>query len=150
MAREAQTHLARPLTVLKVPACGYAPWVTDDVLDLLLELERAGWDSLCDSTGSDFYAGVMLPDALMVLANGMVMNRDAVVEALSQSPPWRRYELDDVRLVRPTDDTGILVYTATGYRDGDSPPFVGAMSSVYTRTDAGWKLALYQQTQIPG
>ncbi|MCV7170987.1 hypothetical protein H7I41_13800 [Mycobacterium manitobense] len=58
--------------------------MTDEVLDLLLELERAGWDSLCNSTGSEFYAGVMLPDA------------------------------------------------------------------VYTRTDAGWKLALYQQTQIPG
>ncbi|MCZ8380641.1 nuclear transport factor 2 family protein [Mycobacterium sp. CPCC 205372] len=124
--------------------------MTDEVLDLLLELERAGWDSLCNGTGSEFYAGVMLPDALMVLANGMVMDRDAVVAALSQSPPWRRYELGDVRLVRPADDTRILVYTATGYRDGDSPPFVGAMSSVYTRTDAGWKLALYQQTQIPG
>lgn len=124
--------------------------MTDDVLDALLELERAGWDSLCNSTGSDFYGTVMLPDALMVLANGMVMDRDTVVDALSQSPPWREYELGDVRLVRPADDTGILVYRATARRDGDDAAFVGAMSSVYTRTDAGWKLALYQQTQIPG
>lgn len=123
--------------------------MTDEVLDLLLELERAGWDSLCNGTGSNFYGGVMLPDALMVLANGMVMDRDTVVEALSQSPPWSRYELGDVRLIRPADDTGVLVYTGTGYRDGDDPAFVGAMSSVYVQTEQGWKLALYQQTQIP-
>ena len=44
--------------------------------DELLELERAGWDSLCDSTGSEFYGRIMLPTAVMVLANGMVMDRD--------------------------------------------------------------------------
>jgi hypothetical protein len=123
--------------------------MTDDLLDVILDLERAGWDSLCDGTGSDFYGRVMAPDALMVLANGMVMDRDTVVEALSQSPPWRTYELSDIRLVRPTEDTAVLVYTGTGYREGDEPAFVGAMSSVYARTDAGWQLALYQQTEIP-
>ena len=36
----------------------------------------------------------------------------------------------------------------TAYREADEPAFVGAMSSAYHRTDAGWKLALCQQTQI--
>jgi hypothetical protein len=40
------------------------------------------------------------------------------------------------------DDTG------TAYREADEPAFVGAMSSANHRTDAGWKLALCQQTQI--
>ena len=75
--------------------------MTSQVSDELLHIERAGWDSLCESTGADFYGELMLPDAVMVLANGMVMDRDAVVEALSQSPPWSRYEIGDVRLVRP-------------------------------------------------
>jgi hypothetical protein len=52
-----------------------------NVEDSLLELERAGWDSLCNATGSEFYGAIMLPDALMVLANGMVMDR---------TPWWRR------------------------------------------------------------
>jgi hypothetical protein len=121
----------------------------DDVLDEVLELERAGWNSLCDGTGSSYYAGVMTPEAVMVLANGMVMDRDTVVASLSQSPPWRTYELADSRLIRPSADTAILVYIGTGYREGAEPAFVGAMSSVYTRTDAGWKLALYQQTRVP-
>ncbi|MFZ0835718.1 MAG: nuclear transport factor 2 family protein [Mycobacterium sp.] len=119
------------------------------VLDILLKLERAGWDSLCNATGSQYYGGVMLPDAVMVLANGMVMDRDTVVSALSESPPWRTYDIADVRLIIVDDDNAILVYTGTAYRDGDEAAFVGAMSSVYHRTGDGWKLALYQQTQIP-
>lgn len=120
-----------------------------ELLDTLLELEQAGWDSLCDSTGSSFYGDVMLPQALMVLANGMVMDRDTVVGALSDAPPWGTYEIRDVRLVEPDENNAILVYTGVGYRDGDEPAFTGAMSSAYHRVGDGWKLALYQQTQIP-
>jgi hypothetical protein len=118
------------------------------VEDSLLELERAGWDSLCNTTGSQFYGEVMLPDALMVLANGMVMNRDTVVSSLSEAPPWRAYDIDEVRLIQLDDDNATLVYVGTAYRDGEEPAFVGAMSSAYHRTDDGWKLALYTQTRI--
>lgn len=119
------------------------------LFDELLDLERAGWDSLCKATGAEFYGELMLPDAVMVLANGMVMDRDTVVGALSASPPWRTYEISDARLIAVDDDNAVLVYTGTGYRDGDEPAFVGAMSSVYHRADGRWKLALYQQTRMP-
>jgi hypothetical protein len=122
--------------------------MSKDVLDSLLERERAGWDALCAGTGGQFYADVMLPDAVMVLANGMVMDRDTVVSALSQSPPWRDYDLDAVRLVSVDDDNAILVYTATAHRDGNEPAFVGAMASAYHRAGGQWKLALYTQTRL--
>lgn len=35
-----------------------------------------------------------------------------------------------------------------GARRGTAEPFVAAMSSVYTRSNTGWRLALYQQTAI--
>lgn len=119
-----------------------------NTLDALLELEHAGWKSLSDGTGDAFYGDVMTDGALMVLANGMVMDRDAVTSALGQSPPWVRYEIEDARLVEIDSDTAALVYRGSGYRDGADEPFVGAMSSVYTRSTVGWKLALYQQTAI--
>lgn len=129
---------------------GYESQMNADLGDELLDLERAGWNSLCNSTGAEFYGGVMLPDAVMVLANGMVMDRDTVVDALSESPPWRTFEIEDVRVIAVDADTAILVYTGIAYRDGDDPAFTGAMSSVYHRVDGGWRLALYQQTQRPG
>ncbi|MEV0671430.1 nuclear transport factor 2 family protein [Mycobacterium sp. NPDC050441] len=121
--------------------------MTTPVLDELLHIERAGWDSLCESTGADFYGDLMLPDAVMVLANGMVMDRNTVVSALAQAPPWRAYEISGVHLIALDDDNAALVYIGTAYRDGDEPAFVGAMSSVYHRVDGVWKLTLYQQTR---
>ncbi|MCA4721334.1 nuclear transport factor 2 family protein [Mycolicibacterium fortuitum] len=123
--------------------------MTSQVLDELLRIERAGWDSLCESTGADFYGELMLPEAVMVLANGMVMDRNTVVAALAESPPWRAYELSGVHVIVLDDDNAVLVYTGTAYRDEEEPAFVGAMSSVYHRVDGDWKLALYQQTRKP-
>jgi len=117
--------------------------------EALWDLERAGWASLCDGTGADFFAGIMTPDALMVLANGEVMTRDDVVAALGQAPPWASYEIADPRVVPVGADAAALVYVGTGHRDGDDPPFVGAMTSVYARDGETWKLALYQQTALP-
>lgn len=117
-------------------------------MDELIELERAGWSSLCDGTGAEFYGATMTADGVMVLADGSVMSRDDVVEALGQAPPWASYEMDDIRVVELGDDSSALVYVGTGHRD-EGDPFVGVMTSVYVRRDGGWRLAVYQQTPTP-
>lgn len=121
----------------------------DELRAIRLDIEHRGWDSLCDSTGGSFYGDLMTADAVMVLANGAVMDRASVVESLEQAPPWRTYTIDDVRLIRSGSDGATLVYVGTAYREGDQPAFVGVMSSVYRRDDDVWRLALYQQTPIP-
>ena len=114
-------------------------------MDDLLELEHAGWRSLCEGTGGRFYGELMTDQARMVLANGSVMSRRQVVEALAGAPTWDAYQIDDPAAVPIDDQTTALVYTGTGRR-GDGEPFVGVMTSVYVRRDDGWRLALYQQT----
>jgi hypothetical protein len=121
----------------------------DDLLSPILELERQGWDSLCDGTGGSFYGRLMTDDALMVLASGTVLDREAVVASLVESPPWSTYEISDVRLVDLGVDAASLVYTGTGHRDGEAA-FVARMSSTYVRVDGLWRLALYQQTPSSG
>jgi hypothetical protein len=118
----------------------------EDTKSALLDLERRGWDSLCNSTGAQFYGDLMIDDGIMVLANGAVMDRDAVVASLEHAPPWQSYDIEDVRLVDAGAESAAIVYVGTGYRDGDQPAFVGVMSSVYVRQDGRWRLALYQQT----
>jgi hypothetical protein len=122
--------------------------VSDTLLSTLLDLERRGWDSLCDSSGSAFYGELMTGDGLMVLANGAVMDRDQVVDSLSEAPPWRSYDIDHPRVV-DLGESAALVYMGTGHRNGDQPAFVGVMSSVYVRQGDRWRLALYQQTPVP-
>lgn len=109
-------------------------------------LERAGWDALCDGTGSEFYGRVMADDGLMVLANGSVMTRGDVVRALAESPRWTDYEIADLRLVGLGDGADGIVYRGTARRE--DLELVCMMSSVYVRDVRGWRLALYQQTPI--
>src|SRR5829696_9249283 len=118
-------------------------------MEELLEMEHAGWASLCNGTASDFYGDVMTDDAVMVLANGTVMTRSDVVDALRDAPPWAAYEIDDVRFIPLGQGSTAVVYLGTGHRGGDEPPFVGVMTSVYVERDGDWKLALYQQTPTP-
>ena len=124
--------------------------MTMDVLDLarLMDLERKGWDSLTRSTGGDFYGRLMTPDAVMVLVNGMVLDRDTVASSLNDSPPWASYDLTDARLVDVGADAAALVYRASAGRDGAAEPFVALMSSIYRIVDGEPRLALYQQTTI--
>ncbi len=123
---------------------------TEQLSATLLELEHRGWQSLCDGTGADFYGRIMTDDAVMVLANGAVMDRSHVVEALEGSPTWAGYDLTDERVVTIGPDAAALVYTGSAHRDGSQPSVVATMSSVYVRTTDGWRLAVYQQTPAPG
>ncbi|MFI6218546.1 nuclear transport factor 2 family protein [Nocardia brasiliensis] len=120
------------------------------VLSELLDIEGQGWDSLCDGTGAEFYGSLMTGDAIMVLANGTILDRDGVIAALQESPPWRTYEICQPRVIDVGVHSKILVYTGVAYRDGAEPAFTGLMSSVYLRVGGEWKLALYQQTEVIG
>ena len=117
-----------------------------DAAAVVLELEHAGWQALStgDAKGAEHYAALMTEHAVMALANGQVMERDEVIAALRDSPPWDTYTIDAPRVLALTDDVRAVVYEATGTR-GDTA-FHGVMSSVYVRTDAGWRLALHHQT----
>lgn len=130
-------------------AVGYALGMETDLIEELLELERSGWESLCDGTGSDFYGTLMTDDGLMVLANGKVMSREEVIAALAQSPAWASFEISNARTLELQSDVAALVYVGTGRRDG-ADDFVGVMTSVYRRSADGWELALYQQTPAAG
>ena len=90
-------------------------------MDELIELEKAGWASLCNGTGDSFYGDLMTDDGVMVMANGAVMTRKEVVDALAESPPWASYEIDDVQTVPVGDDAAALVYVGTGHRGRGQP-----------------------------
>ncbi|GAB3660710.1 nuclear transport factor 2 family protein [Glycomyces tarimensis] len=118
-----------------------------ETVEELLELEHAGWRSLCDGTGADFYGSIMTDDGVMVLAHGFVMDRPAVTASLNDAPPWKDYAIAEERLIALGDGAAALSYTGRAWRDGE-PEFAALMSSVYVRGD-GWRLALYQQTPLP-
>lgn len=118
----------------------------DASLDELLELEHAGWRSLCDGTGSGFYGRTMTEEGRMVLATGITMTRSEVVESLSSAPTWDDHCIEDAVLVEISDTVASLVYVGTAHR-GDED-FSAVMTSTYVRAVDGWRLAVYQQTPM--
>lgn len=114
----------------------------------LLSLERSGWDSLCANRGGRFYGDLMTEHALMVLVNGMALDRATVTASLDESPVWSSYRLDDARVVPTGTDSAALVYRATAIRDDGAEPFVALMSSHYRRLAGRLRMTLYQQTTI--
>lgn len=117
-------------------------------LETLLALERRGWDALCASAGGTFYGELMTEEAVMILVNGMVFDRDTVARTLNDSPPWASYAITDARLLPIGPDTAALLYTATAEREGQVEPFGALMASHYCIARGETKLALYQQTTI--
>lgn len=103
-------------------------------LDAMLDLERQGWDALCAQTGGDFYGSLMTDSAVMVLVNGFVMDRAAVVASLNGATAWDSYELSDARAVPVGEESSALVYRATARR-GEEEPFEALMTGVYTLVD---------------
>jgi Domain of unknown function (DUF4440) len=118
-------------------------------LDQLLECEHAGWESLCESRGGAFYQQLMLPEGLMVLVNGMVLDRTGVARSLVDAPPWQSYRISDARAVPISSDSAALLYRAEADR-GDGEPFEALMSSVYRLVDGDLRLLLHQQTAQSG
>jgi hypothetical protein len=123
--------------------------VDDELTRTLLELEHRGWESLRDGSGADFYGSAMTDDGVMVLANGAVADRAAVVQSLRGAAPWLWFEIRSARVVAAGGDAAVLVYVGRAWRQESEPPFVGAMTSTYVRTGEGWRLAVYTQTPIP-
>ncbi|MCZ4326287.1 nuclear transport factor 2 family protein [Brachybacterium paraconglomeratum] len=124
--------------------------MSDDplTLDALLALEQRGWESLTRHEGGRFYGALMTADAVMILVNGMVLDRETIAATLDDSPAWSTFTLEDARLVSTGQASAALVYRATAARDGEDEPFVALMSSHYTLVDGETALMLYQQTTV--
>nr|VDG63005.1 Uncharacterised protein [Streptococcus thermophilus] len=115
-------------------------------LDQLLDLERQGWDSLCEQRGGTFYGELMTDDAVMVLVNGMVMDQPTIAASMNDAPPWDSYEITDPQLITLNDGAATLLYRATARRGSDN--FEALMTSTYVLLDGQVRMKLYQQTTV--
>ncbi|WP_322409755.1 nuclear transport factor 2 family protein [Microbacterium invictum] len=105
----------------------------------------AAWASWVTSAGAEFYGDLMTDDAVMVLADGVVMDRSQVRTAHAEAPTRDSFEMTEERMVPAGTSTAALVYRGAARRAGMPEPFVAAMTSVYERVDGQIRLALYSR-----
>lgn len=148
LQRPVDESSTRPAIRLCPERCAdYFRDMADLTLDSLLTIENEGWLSLTESRGGDFYRALMTPEAVMVLVNGMVLDRGTVAASLNDSPRWDEFRINDARVVPVGPDVVALIYRARAIRKNEAP-FEALMSSVYCLTAGEPRLALYQQTSI--
>ena len=116
-------------------------------IEELLALERPGWDSLCSSSGADFFGKLKARDAVTILSHGFILGREAVRAALRDAVPWDCYAISEPRPIALGDDTATLIYRARAQR-GQKPPFTALMSSTYRSVNGRVCLVIYQQTPV--
>jgi hypothetical protein len=114
----------------------------------LLRLEHDGWQALSGDDGASFYQHLLSPHSLMVFP-GIVLSKERAVDEIEQAPPWAEFSIDDPQVVRLTEQSAVLTYSATARREGQ-PEYHALMSSIYVENGGAWKLAFHQQTPVAG
>jgi hypothetical protein len=100
---------------------------------------------------ADYYRQHLAEDALLVFAEPVgVLDKDASVQTMSQSPRWKEVTLEAVRILELSASAVLLSYRATAVREGAETPYVTLASSVYVERGGAWLLVFHQQTPAPG
>jgi hypothetical protein len=112
--------------------------------EVLLELERQGWEALSSSQGGAYYREHLTDNALMAFPFG-VLTRAETIDAMESAPPWESFEINDSRIVGLTVDSGVLIYRVAARRAGEEQ-YSAVISSTFVRRQGAWKLAFHQQS----
>lgn len=113
----------------------------------LIDLEEEGWRAL-SSTGeaaTAFYDRVLDDRATMLLPGGLVLDDRATILRSMGGQPWSWFEIDGMRVMRPTPETGVVAYGVVAGRAA-AGRYSALVSSHYVKRPDGWKLTFHQQT----
>jgi hypothetical protein len=112
-----------------------------------LEATLLGIESALAAGGADAYRQHLADEALVVVP-GMVLDREATIEAIASSPGWDVATMDDATTLRLSEDTAVITYRFDGRRGEEA--YVALLSSVYVSREGRWLLAFHQQTPLAG
>ena len=115
--------------------------------DELIELETRGWEVLCTTAARarEFYDEHLADEVVMLLPGGMTLtDREQILDSMG-GPPWKEFRIEEARVLSLGEDAGVVAYGVVARRGG-APAYSALISSAYTRTPGGWRLAFHQQT----
>jgi hypothetical protein len=122
--------------------------IDDEQLEhTLLALEDEGWRALSSDWGAEFFGQLLTANSLMVFP-GIVLSKDRALAEIAKAPPWAEFRVDELRVVRLTEQSAVLTYRATAHRAGE-PEYHALMSSMYVENGGSWRMAFHQQTPLP-
>jgi hypothetical protein len=64
-----------------------------------------------------FYEQVLDDTVVMLLPGGVVLDDRAVIVQSMSGQPWSSFELQNVRVIQPTEDTAVVAYGGIAQRE---------------------------------
>jgi hypothetical protein len=119
----------------------------------LIALENRFWRSMVEQD-TDTALGLLDEPALMVSSHGAMQFDHAGYRQMAEqgSMVVKSFELDDMKVVFPTDDTAVLTYRATQSlaKRGETGEMRQEMndSSVWTRKQGQWRCVMHTETPV--
>ena len=114
-------------------------------------LEKAFWQSMVDKD-ADKAATMIADDSLVVGPEGAMRIGPEEYKRMTEEGQWEldRFELSDVNVVFPNEDTGIIAYKVhqTGTMRGQEMDLNCADSTTWVKDGDEWKCALHTETII--
>ena len=112
-------------------------------------LEKQFWQSMVDKD-ADKAMTMIADDSLVVGPEGAMRIGPEEYMRMTEEGQWEldRFELSDVNVVFPNEDTGIIAYKVhqTGTMRGQEMDLNCADSSTWVRDGNDWKCALHTET----
>ncbi|HEV2778728.1 MAG TPA: DUF4440 domain-containing protein [Actinophytocola sp.] len=96
----------------------------------------------------EFFERNLTEDALMIFpGRDNTYTKAEGIAAMSDHPPYVKYDIAEPRVVHLGDDTAVLTHRATVWHKEMTTPRHVRVSSVLVKVDGGWRLALHQWTE---
>jgi len=120
----------------------------DALMDALIACETAVWEALvAGDAAAD--AAALSDDFLGVYPDGFA-GREAHLAQVSDGPTVARYHLSDARVMQLGPDHALLAYRASYSRVGRDASEEMFVSSIWQRSESGWKNIFSQDTPATG
>lgn len=98
-----------------------------------------------------FFERNLTEDALMIFPGvGNTYTKAECVAAMSDHPPYVKYDIEEPRIVHIGDRTAVLSHRATVRHAEQATPRTVMISNVLVNVDGVWRLALHQWTPEDG
>jgi len=112
----------------------------------ILTLEESVWDALVE--GDAAADSALLADTFLGVYETGFSGKAGHVRQLVDGPTVASYQLSDVRLLVPGDGLALLCYRAEFRRVGGPEPEAMYVSSLWQRTEQGWRNIFSQDTAV--
>ncbi|HEY9108417.1 MAG TPA: nuclear transport factor 2 family protein [Roseateles sp.] len=121
----------------------------------LIQLENKFWQSMVDED-TDTALGMLAEPALMVTSQGALQFDHAQYRQMAEQGNMviKSFELNDVKVMFPNDDTAVLTYRVRqamaerGEDESEAVEQLMADSSIWMRKDGEWRCFMHTETEI--